>query len=675
MKDKCMVFVCCFLIFFGVAWSNNGKISFDRYHPPSAIQQFLKQTAAANSGFVRLHTLAKTPGDQPYTLLEIGPEVGKKKKNLPAILVVANMEGTVPISSEAALYLMKTLVEKPELRKGKTWYVLPVGNPDSAVRYFLKPLYADRRNHRLHNDDMDDRTDEDGFDDLNGDGIITQMRAKDPQGMWMPVPGDPRMLKKADWSKGEKGIYKLYSEGTDNDGDGQYNEDGKGGVALATQFPHLFKFFKKDGGAWSGSEEEVYSLFRFVYSHPEIAITFVFGETNFCLNPPQGGRRGKADFSKIKIPKRFGRFLNVDIEKTYTMKEIMEIVQRVIPPGMDVTESMVASFFGLGAVVNPLPADLKFYKELSSKYKEFLKKNKLDGKRQKPAKAKDGSFELWSYYHLGLPSFSLDFWTLPQVKEKKKGKPELTPDQLEKMSNDEFIALGEEKINKFLKASGAPDRFNASMIINALKGGMMTTKRMAETMRNMPKPKSKEGGDPKLKALLAFDKTELKGKGFVNWKSFKHPTLGDVEIGGEVPFASDTPPASMVEALLKGQVPWIFKIVDKLPSIRITDTKIKSLGNGLYQVSAWAGNQGYLPYPTAMGRRNNRIPPVVIQIQGPGIKIVEGKKRALVKNLDGFQAKKVKWLIYKAKPGTITLTLTTPMAGGDARTLNLGGKK
>jgi hypothetical protein len=194
-------------------------------------------------------------------------------------------------------------------------------------------------------------------------------------------------------------------------------------------------------------------------------------------------------------------------------------------------------------------------------------------------------------------------------------------------------------------------------------------------MRRLPKPKSKEGGDPKVKALLAFDKTTLKGKGFLNWKPFKHPTLGNVEIGGAVPFADNTPPANMVKKLLSGQIPWIFKIVEKIPAIKIAKTEVKSLGSGLYQVSAWAENNGYLPYPTAMGRRNGRIAPVVIQIQGQGIKIVQGKKRALMKSLDGFQAKKVNWLIYRAKPGKISLTLTTPMAGGDSRTIQLGGKK
>ena len=337
---------------------------------------------------------------------------------------------------------------------------------------------------------MDDAADEDGPDDLDGNGIITMMRVKDPAGEWIPVAGEPRLMKKADWSKGEKGVYKLYTEGLDNDGDGEYNEDGPGGVNIGVQFPHLFHPFTAESGPWPGSEPESFALIKFVNEHPEIGLTFVFGSTNFCLNPPRGGRKGEADLNQIKIPENMAGFIGADPNRTYTMAEIMDMVKPLVPEGMQLTESMIASFLGLGAVVNPLPEDLKFYKELSDKYKEFLKKAKLDDKRLEPAQDKDGSFELYAYYQLGLPSFSLDFWTLPEVKEEKK-EADITPEKLEKMTNDEFIALGEEKVDAFLKASGAPAQFKAKQLFEGLKAGQMTTKQMAEMMRQMPKPPSR----------------------------------------------------------------------------------------------------------------------------------------------------------------------------------------
>jgi len=647
---------------------------FDRYHTPAELAAALGEYAAANPSVVRVHKLAQSPGGRDVLLIEIGPEVGKAEKNVPAVFVGANFEGTVPLAAEAALYLAKLLIEKPDVRKDLTWYVLPCPNPDAAVRYFGKPLVENPRNGRPYNDDMDDAVDEDGPDDLNGDGLITMMRIKDPAGEWLPVPGEPRLMKKADWSKGEKGVYKLMTEGLDNDGDGEYNEDGPGGVNIGVQFPHLFKAFTPESGPWPGSEAESFAVMKFVNEHKEIGLSFVFGSTNFCLNPPRGGRKGDADLNQIKIPERMVGFLGADPSKNYTMAEILELVKPFAPEGMEITESMVAGMLGLGAAVNPLPEDLKFYKELSDKYKEFLKAGKLDGKRLEPAADKDGSFELYAYYQLGLPSFSLDFWTLPEVKEEKK-EADLTPEKLEKMTNDEFIALGEEKIDAFLKASGAPAEVKAKQLIEGLKAGQMTTKQMAGMMKEMPKPPSEEGTDPKEKALLAWSDKELGGKGFVAWQAFKHPTLGEVEIGGAAPFADTTPPAAMIEALLKGQVPWTLEIAAKMPRIRIGKTEVKSLGGGIYSVEAWVENGGYLPYPTAMGRRDNRIFPAVVTLEGKDFSIVEGKKRSLVPAIDGHGAQSVRWLVRAAKPVKIEVKAVTKTAWGDAKTIDLGGAK
>jgi hypothetical protein len=649
-------------------------LTFDRYHRPEELVTAFQDLARANPGFAKVHILAKTAGGRDLAMIEVGPETGKTAKTLPAVFVGANMEGTVPLSGEAALLLAKLVCEKADLRSDRTWYILACGNPDAAELYFGKPLRRDGRNAKPHNDDQDDQIDEDGADDLDGNGLITQIRVKDPEGTWIAVPGEPRLMKNADGAKSEKGVWKLYPEGLDNDRDGQYNEDGPGGVNVGTAFPHLFKFDAPDSGPWSGSEAETFALLKFFDLHREVGLAFVFGEANWCLAPPRGNRKGDVDLNQIKVPEMIAGFINADPTKTYTMAEILDLVRPLVPPGMEVTESLVAGFLGLGAVVNPLEDDLKFYKELSDKYKEFLKTAKLDGKRLEPAADKDGSLELYAYYQLGLPSFALDFWTLPEVKEEKPAD-EITPEKLEKMTNDEFIALGEEKIDGFLKASGAPDQFKAKQVIEALKGGMMDTKKMAEMMKQMPKKPSEEGADPKEKSLLAWSDKELGGQGFVAWKPFKHPTLGDVEIGGAVPYADTTPPAKMIEGLVKGQVPWVFEVTKRMARIKIADARVKKLGGGVYEIKVWLENTGDLPYPTAIGQRNERIVPVVASLNGQGFDIVEGKMRSLVKSIPAHGSKPVTWIVRAAKPVKIEVKAETKIAWGDARMIDLGGAK
>lgn len=571
---------------------------FNDYHSPAEVNKYLETAAGANEKITKLHKIAVSTGGHDLYVLEIGPETALLKKTFPAVLVAANMEGTVPIATEAALYLASLLLEKPEVRKEITWYILPIGNPDAAIRFFQKPLVMDARNNRPYNDDMDDRTDEDGVEDLDGNGIITMMRVKNPEGMWLSVPGTPGLMKQTDWSKGEKGIYKLYSEGIDNDNDGQYNEDGPGGVNIGITFPHLFPFFTATGGPWALSEDESYNLVKFIVERPQIAMTVCFGESNNCLVPPRCDRKSGGDFDKIKVPEDIAGEYNLDPDRTYTMAELMEIAVKRMPAGAEINETMVAAFLGLGPVVNPLPEDLKFYNKISQQYQEFLKGINLAAKRLGPIDAKDGSFELWSYYHLGVPSFTLDFWSPPDLQAEK------VPEGKEK---------NEEK---------------------------------------------QDDADPKEKAWLDFSTKQLGGGGFIPWKPYKHPTLGDVEIGGFVPFMSNTPPAGMLAGLLKDQVPWVFELVKKLPVIRLAEIEVEPLDANLYRVKVWLENTGYLPYPTAMGKRNKRILPVVVSLAEENhYKIIAGKRRSLITEIPGHGLKMVQWILQVEKEGPLTVPL------------------
>ncbi len=652
-------------------------LAFDRYHTPQEANAAIAAMNKANPGRTALHRLATSRGGVDVSLLEIGPDAGKKVRQFPAVLVVANMEGVLPITTEAALSLADRILSDANAAKSLTWFILPNGNPDAATRYFRKPLLADERNAGAWNDDMDDQADEDGPDDLDGNGIITEMRVKDPAGEWIPVEGDPRLMRKADGSKGEKGIYKIYVEGIDNDGDGEYNEDPPGGTNIAVTFPHLFKPWTATGGRWPGSEPETFGVMKFAIEHPEIAMTFGFGATNMCLQPPAGGRAGSFDANAIKVPERIAGQLGADPTRTYSMKEIIELVKPLAPPGFEITEGMIASFLGLGAVVNPQEEDLKFYKELSEKYKEFLKTNKLDAKRLDPPQPKDGSFELWSYYHLGVPVFTMDLWTPPEVKAEEKEKSGITPESLEAMTPDAFVALGEAKIATFLKEVGAPDNIKPTMLLEGVKSGKMTPKQMAGMLKQMPKPKDSTGADPRQKAQLAFSDKDLQGKGFVAWTAFKHPTLGDVEIGGFPPFGDTTPPAATVKTLLDGQVPWVLKLAEKMPRLKILKSEAKPRGAGVYAVSVWVENTGYLPFPTAMGRKNRHMPPAVLLFGGKagakGVTFLSGRARTPINDIDGGRSVKLEWVVQvPASVAGVDLALESATAWGDAGRVAFG---
>ena len=161
-------------------------------------------------------------------------------------------------------------------------------------------------------------------------------------------------MERADAKKGERGIYKIYSEGLDNDSDGYYNEDGEGGINIGISFPHLFPYEKKEAGQYSGQSPETYGILKFIYDRPNIAMVYTLGSSNFCLIPPKGGRKGGANLQSIKIPARYARMLGVDASKTYTMDEVIEMMKERVPAGMEVTPSMVAGFLNYPGIDLPL---------------------------------------------------------------------------------------------------------------------------------------------------------------------------------------------------------------------------------------------------------------------------------------------------------------------------------
>lgn len=638
-----------------------------RYRPPEEIQTLAEELANRHGDSLRLRRLAHSPGGRDLVLMELGAA----QSQAPAILVVANMEGNCPVASEAALKLAELLVtdwsdELTNLR----WYIVPVGNPDGYASYFKKPLFADFVNERPRNDDLDDATDEDGPDDLNADGLITMMRQAHPEGTWIDIEGNPVLMKKAKASEGERGKYRLFTEGIDNDGDGKINEDAPGGAVPGRNFPHNFKHFTRNGGRWAASEPETNALLRFAFDHPEITMVLTFGRSNSLKDVPAGSKKTEAAQDKYKVPERMAKRMGIDPDKEFPLKELVELA-RDMTGYKELTEEMVLQFLGVGAAVKPDKGDVPYWTDISKKYNEFIKEAGFEEKRLKPPGFSPGSVEEWAYYQYGVASFSMDFWTVPAKKEEKKkgGDDDLTPDKIEAMSNEDFIALGKEKIDAFLKASDAPPQFGADMVINALKSGMMTTKRMAEFIRKAAKKKEAGGADETEDALYAFD-----NGAFVIWEPYEHPTLGPVEIGGKIPYKDLAPPPEMVPELLDKQLPFIRQLAGMVPRIAIDKVHIEKKSAEIWRIEAWIANNGYLPYPTHQGNRCKRPTPATVTLEVGEGTFLEGRPRTVLRVLEGSSAtKKLTWLVHAEHGSRIIVKVDSFSAGRDEQTITLNG--
>jgi hypothetical protein len=265
------------------------------------LSQQLKKLASAHRGLVRVESAAESLGKREVWAVELGSGKDDERKTRPAFLVVAGLEGNDlagPVSTMAWLETLAGNYEKdPAIKKlldTTTLYLFPRVNPDAAEHFFAKPKQELAVNHLPTDDDHDGLTDEDGPEDLNNDGLITSMRVEDAEGEFILDPADPRLLLKADRSKGEKGAWRSLSEGIDNDHDEAWNEDGVGGVNFNRNFPYNYKFFAPGAGRHPVSEPETRALAEFIVNHPNIAIVFTFGAADNLTQMPKTEPGGSA---------------------------------------------------------------------------------------------------------------------------------------------------------------------------------------------------------------------------------------------------------------------------------------------------------------------------------------------------------------------------------------------
>lgn len=258
-------------------WAQNA------YSDLRAQEERLQSLSRSYPRYAQLRSLARTDGDRNLWLLTLG---GEGADTRPAIVVAGGLEGNHPLSTELAIGFAENLLKGSntdsiqQLLNKTTYYIFPNLNPDAAAQYFASLQYERTGNARDTDDDRDGRLNEDGPDDLDGNGKITWMRISSLTGDYIPHPDDPRVLIKADPAKGERGIYRLLPEGIDNDRDGHWNEDGPGGVAFNKNLSYKHPSFSPGSGEFPVSEKETRALLDFLYEHYNVYALVQFSAHN-----------------------------------------------------------------------------------------------------------------------------------------------------------------------------------------------------------------------------------------------------------------------------------------------------------------------------------------------------------------------------------------------------------
>jgi hypothetical protein len=309
-----------------------------------------------------IKSLARTNGSKDIWMLTIGSGNTASK---PAIAVVGGVEGNHLLGAELAIGFAENLLQGSNSDSIKallgktTFYVFPNMSPDATEQYFAKLKYERQGNATSTDDDRDGKDNEDGYDDLDGNGKITWIRVESPLGDYKTLTDDPRVLVKADAAKGEKGKYLLYAEGLDNDKDNQYNEDGEGGVWFNKNFTYKHPSFTQGSGEFPVSEKENRALADQLFDLPNVYAVLSFSSQNNLSTP-------------------------------------------IAYNAAAASQRLVAGYQEADAKANTLVSELY---------------NKITGMKEAPKTTPAGGDLLsWGYYHYARYSFSTPGWFVPKAK-------------------------------------------------------------------------------------------------------------------------------------------------------------------------------------------------------------------------------------------------------------------
>jgi hypothetical protein len=339
-----------------------------------------------------VNSIVKTAGGKEIWVLTIGN--GDKDKK-PGIAVFGGVEGNHLLGKEVALGFATSLLQESsskeitELLDKITFYVFPDVSPDATEQFFSGLKYERTLNDRPTDDDRDFVLDEDPYEDLNNDGLITLIRIKDPSGSYVESGEDRRIMVAADLSKGQTGSYLVYSEGIDNDKDGSFNEDGKGGVNFNRNFTYNYEEFGLNAGMYPVSELETKAVADFLFDKFNIYAVFTFGPQDNLGQPWKASEKAETSASSAGN----GQGTRQGIGRRSGQRRRM---------GQE--DGKIASILKSDETINKLVSD-KYHDITGAKGAPFTN-------------TPPGNFMEWAYYHYGRYSFGTPAWWFPLEKEK-----------------------------------------------------------------------------------------------------------------------------------------------------------------------------------------------------------------------------------------------------------------
>lgn len=293
------------------------RLDFNRWHDVAELQADMKTLEKAYPKFLKYIVLGKSYAGRDIAGIVVnnpdtGPDTAKA-----AMYIEANIHGNEIQGGEICIYTIWYLMENygridriTKLVDERAFYIVPTVNPDGRDYFMHGPGGNARSGHMPVDDDNDYQFDEDGPEDLNGNGIIEQIRKYVPgQGNYKKSTVDPRVMEPV--KPGEVGDYiVLGQEGIDHDGDGRVAEDGPGSYDPNRNFASDWQPNYIQSGAMDYPFQlpEAKAVNDFWMSHPNIAgLQTYHNNGGMILRSPGAETAGEYPASDVRAYDELGR--------------------------------------------------------------------------------------------------------------------------------------------------------------------------------------------------------------------------------------------------------------------------------------------------------------------------------------------------------------------------------
>jgi hypothetical protein len=183
--------------------------------------------------------------------------------------------------------------------------------------------------------------------------------------------------------------------------------------------------------------------------------------------------------------------------------------------------------------------------------------------------------------------------------------------------------------------------------------------------------------------LLKWSDEQCGGKAHVDWYAYRHPQLGEVELGGwDLMNYWRNPPPHLREREAARFPAWLMQIALSLPKLEVLRTEVSAVGPDTWRVRFAVANSGYLPsYVSKRALERKTARGTVFTIALPqGASLVGGKERVEGAQLEGHAPKSslqaflpdrritgdrdvAEWLVKAPKGARVTLSAVADRAG------------